>query len=283
VDGDDYAASFGYQWNRFRAVQIDSLNGTSLSRKRFHSETEWTPEWMGGKWLLDAGCGSGRFLDVVAGSGAHVVGLDLTTAVDAARASLIERPNVQLVQASILAPPFRPGVFDGCYCIGVLQHTPDPLSALAMLPGLLKPGGRLAVTAYERKAWTKLSGKYLIRPITRRLNPESLLFWLRTLMPILFPVTEVLFRIAFLRRLFMFGLPVANYVHASELSLRQRYQWALLDTFDMLSPRYDQPQTEEGLQNVLRRAGLSEIKRTRAAGLNLVAAKPRPDGTSGAS
>src|SRR2546428_8652727 len=36
VDHDNYASSFGYQWNRFKAEQIDSLNGIHLSAKRFY-------------------------------------------------------------------------------------------------------------------------------------------------------------------------------------------------------------------------------------------------------
>src|SRR5882724_10521201 len=64
VETDNYATSFGYQWNLFRLEQIDFNNGTQLSANRFYSETGWTKEWIEGKWVLDAGCGAGRFLDV---------------------------------------------------------------------------------------------------------------------------------------------------------------------------------------------------------------------------
>src|SRR5919206_2853216 len=33
----NYAASFGYQWNLFRREQIDSVNGTNLSARRFYA------------------------------------------------------------------------------------------------------------------------------------------------------------------------------------------------------------------------------------------------------
>ena len=66
VPRDNYASSFGYQWNLFKAEQLDSANGTDLSAQRFFSETGWSAADMAGKWLLDAGCGAGRFLDVVA-------------------------------------------------------------------------------------------------------------------------------------------------------------------------------------------------------------------------
>src|SRR5688572_8845934 len=41
VEPDNYASSFGYQWNLFRKEQIDSHNGTTLSADRFWSETAW--------------------------------------------------------------------------------------------------------------------------------------------------------------------------------------------------------------------------------------------------
>jgi len=126
---DNYAASFGYQWNRFKSEQIDSVNGTKLSAKRFYSETGWTKEWLQDKWILDAGCGAGRFIDVASDSGAEVVGLDISNAIDAAKANLAGRNNVHFVQASIYEPPFLDAAFDGLYCIGVIQHTPDPPAA----------------------------------------------------------------------------------------------------------------------------------------------------------
>lgn len=57
VPSTNYASSFGYQWNRFRQEQIDSLNGTRQSEDRLRAETAWEPEWLKGKWILDAGCG----------------------------------------------------------------------------------------------------------------------------------------------------------------------------------------------------------------------------------
>src|SRR5437763_1340540 len=66
VATDNYADSFGYQWNQFKLEQLDSANGTRLSEQRFYSETGWTPDWMSGKWLLEAGCGAGRFLEITA-------------------------------------------------------------------------------------------------------------------------------------------------------------------------------------------------------------------------
>ncbi len=273
VEKENYTSSFGLQWNRFKSEQIDSINGTKLSASRFYKETDWSPEWINNKWILDAGSGAGRFLDVVSQNQCEVVGVDMSSAVDAAHSTFAGRRNVHLVQASIDALPLRSAVFDGCYCIGVIQHTLDPESCLKALPRVLRPGGRLAVTIYERKPWTKLNAKYLIRPLTKRMDQEILFQAIRYLMPIMFAITEVTFRIPYLGRLFRYMIPVANYVSLPELSLRRRYDWALLDTFDMLSPQYDQPQTERVVTPLLSAEGIEELVRLQNPGLNLVGRK----------
>ena len=271
ISSNNYAQSFAYQWDKFQSVQIDSLNHTKFSEKRFYSETGWTDDWIQGKWILDAGCGAGRFIDVVSRIQCEIIGVDISTSVDAVRKRFGDQPNVHLVQASIYALPFKTGVFDGCYCIGVIQHTPDPEKALASLPAMLKKGGKIAITVYERKPWTFLFSKYLVRPFTIRLHKKLLLFFIQLLMPLLFLITEVLFRIPFLGRFFRFAIPVANYVNVPKLPLRLRYQWAILDTFDMLSPRYDKPLTQHEAEKSL--IGISPIGRLGNPGLNLAGIK----------
>ena len=273
VPEDNYAASFGYQWNRFRSQQIDSVNGTDISKKRFYSETGWTPDWLHGKWVLDAGCGAGRFLDVASNNDCDVVGIDISNASDAARSTLVERKNVHLVQGSIYEMPFRQQAFDGCYSIGVIQHTPEPLRSVAALPRMIKAGGRIAVTIYERKPLTFLYSKYLLRPLTKRIDKTMLLRAIERSMRFLFPLTNVLFRVPLLNRVFAFAIPVANYVDEPALSSKQRYDWAILDTFDMLSPAYDQPQTEQEVTDALSGEGIIEISRLPNPGLNLVGRK----------
>jgi len=270
---DNYAASFGYQWNRFKLEQIDSANGTKLSAQRFYSETGWTKEWLKDKWILDAGCGAGRFVDVVSLEDSQVIGIDISNAVDAAKANLAGRKNVHLVQASIYELPFRRGIFDGVYCIGVVQHTPDPQKTVASLPRFLRAGGRIAISAYERKPWTMLYGKYLVRPIAKRLHKEKLLAGIKGMMPVLFPITDVLFRLPLAGRLFMFMIPVANYVHERSLTRKQRYEWAILDTFDMLSPQYDQPRTKEEIEQALSSSGIVDIERLPGDGAIIVGSK----------
>jgi uncharacterized protein YbaR (Trm112 family) len=273
IEADNYASSFGYQWNLFRKEQVDSHNGTDLSARRFWSETGWDKEEMKGNWVLDAGCGAGRFIDVSSGTEAEVVGIDLSNAVDAAQENMAGRRNAHFVQASIYELPFREGTFDKCYCIGVVQHTPDPRLTLASLAKMVKPDGKIAVTIYERKPWTYLFSKYWFRLVTKHMSGKTLLSVIRGVMPVAFPITDVLFRIPGLGRVFMFMIPVANYVNENALTRKQRHDWAILDTFDMLAPKFDQPQTEAEAENALAKNEIVGIERVPTPGLTLTGTK----------
>jgi 2-polyprenyl-3-methyl-5-hydroxy-6-metoxy-1,4-benzoquinol methylase/uncharacterized protein YbaR (Trm112 family) len=273
IEADNYASSFGYQWNLFRKEQIDSHNGTDLSAWRFWGETGWDKGEMKGNWVLDAGCGAGRFIDVSSGTEAEVVGIDLSNAVDAAQENLAGRQNAHFVQASIYELPFREGTFDKCYCIGVVQHTPDPPETLASLAKMVKPDGKIAVTIYERKPWTYLFSKYWLRLVTKHISGKTLLSVIRGIMPVAFPVTDVLFRIPALGKIFMFMIPIANYVNENALTRKQRYDWAILDTFDMLAPKFDQPQTEAEAENALSKNEIVGIERVPTPGLTLTGTK----------
>ncbi len=262
--------SFGYQWNLFRREQLDSENGAGLSADRLREETGWTPESLLGLRVLEVGCGAGRFLEVMAAHDCEVVGVDVSTAVDAAAATVKGRPNAHIVQGDAYRLPFKPGMFDACYCIGVAQHTPNPIKTVAALPPMVRAGGRVAVTVYERKPWTRLNGKYLLRPITKRMDRRVLLTAIRGLMPVLFPLTEVLFRIPVLGRACDFVIPVANYVHTRGLTWRQRYEIAILDTFDRLAPAFDHPLTEDEVRRALESGGIEQLRRLPNPGVNVI-------------
>ena len=61
---------------------------------------------MNGSWVLDAGCGAGRFAEIALSSGANVVALDYSSAVNACYLNLKEHSNLHVVQGDIYALPF---------------------------------------------------------------------------------------------------------------------------------------------------------------------------------
>src|SRR3989442_516857 len=168
VDAGAYASSFGFQWNAFRTVQLDSRNGTTQSERTLDTTIGWRAEAYRGRLALDAGVGAGRFAEVVAGRGGEVFGVDLTSAVDAAYENIGRRESVHLAQADIFALPFKDGTFDLGYSIGVLHHTPDPAAAFRRLAAAVKHGGRMAVYLYPGYGPGR-RGPDLIRAITTRL------------------------------------------------------------------------------------------------------------------
>ncbi len=250
-----YTDTFGKQWNMFRTTQLDSATGNTCSEHRFTSETGWSRADLDDKWVLDAGCGAGRFAEIAAGYGARFVGLDMSSAVDAAKKTLAPFPKADLVQASLLEPPFKKGVFDFAYSIGVMQHTPDPPRGIKTVIEYVKPTGQFAFTIYARRPWTKLNAKYLVRPLTQRLPCDVLLKGIETVMPVLFPVMNKVFRLPKIGRIAQFMVPVAVYVDEKGFTDEHRYQEAILDTFDMLSPRYDAPMTWKEAERVLQTTG----------------------------
>lgn len=265
-----YADNFGLQWNRYRRTQLDSLNGTQLSENRLWSETGWTD--IKEEWVLDMGCGSGRFAEVAAKAGARLVALDLSSAVDATRETLAAFPNCDVVQGNLLEPPFAEGAFDKAYCLGVLQHTPNPSEGCRAVARCVKQGGAFALTIYARQPWTKLFSKYWVRPLTRRIAKQNLLHMIERAMPVAFPVTDRLFRLPGpIGKAFQVAIPVATYVNMPELENRElRYEFAVLDTYDMLAPEFDEPMTADEVADALSALRPAELKFRSRVPVNVV-------------
>src|ERR1700733_11000330 len=263
----NYADNFGMQWNKFRQTQLDSYSGQPISASRFWKSTGWQSADMVDRWVLDVGCGAGRFAEVALAAGAKVVALDYSSAVDACYANLRHHPNLHVVQGDIYALPFVKGFFPFVYSLGVLQHTPDVAAAFAALPPMLCGGGQLCVDFYGRTFGTMLHAKYLLRPITKRVPPQKLFRLLQSAVPLMLPISRCVGRIPTIGRLLKRAIPVTYYAGEYPLSVHQLNEWALLDTFDMLAPEYDNPQTSTTVRQWLGMAALSGVEVFRAGHL----------------
>ena len=260
VPAENYAANFGLQWNLFRRTQLDSFSGQPISRHRFLNYTNWTEPEMRGALVLDVGCGAGRFTEIALSLGARVVALDYSSAVDACRLNHQGKEGLSIVQGDIYRLPLKEGVFDRVYCLGVLQHTPDVERAFRALPPVLKEGGALAVDLYP-KLWTDvLWPKYWLRPLTRRMRAETLFQTVRTGVRWLWPVSLALGRVPVVGRKLRHAIPIVNYEGVYPLSPEQLKDWAVLDTFDMFGPAFDQPQSAEILEGWMRSSGLEDVE-----------------------
>ena len=260
VPQSNYADNFGMQWNHFRQTQLDSHSGLPISTDRFWQATGWFHESMKGQWVLDAGCGAGRFAEVALKAGAKVVALDYSSAVDACLANLKHHPNLHVVQGDIYALPFAPETFQFVYSLGVLQHTPDVAKAFSALPPMVQRGGRLCADFYWKRFRTMMHAKYLFRPFTKRMPQPKLFGLLERWVPSLLALSQLLGRVPLLGRVLKRIVPVADYTGRFPLSEKQLKEWALLDTFDMLAPTYDNPQSAATVRQWFDEAGLVDVE-----------------------
>lgn len=242
LKGDHYSESFGLQWNKFKRTQLDSAVSTLRSKERFMNETGWTRESLSNKYVLDAGCGAGRFAEVALELGGLVIAIDASSAIYAAQENLSHREAL-FIQSDIASIPLRSSSVDFIYCIGVLQHTQNPRDIVIELMRILKNKGELVISFYEnRGVRTRMYSKYLIRPITKRMPHATLLNTITKTSKYWFPVTKYLFSLPKpLGKFFAYILPFANYVNFKYENQEDAKQEAILDTFDMLSPKFDKP------------------------------------------
>ncbi len=273
TETEDYCSSFGMQWNEWGRLQLDRYNGTTISRDRFLDETGWRLEELKGKLVLDAGCGAGRFAQICADSGATVLAVDLSNSVEACQMNLHDYPNVHVAQADLLCLPFAPVSFDCVFCIGVIQHTPDPEKTLKTLLQFVRPGGEVAFWMYEKIPRILVQrSKYLLRLFTRRLSPETMRRWIVPWVNFWYPISRNLLNIPRVGPYLNYSLPVLCYKGKySGLNEEQLKQWALLDTFDMFAPAHDHPQTWRTVRRWLEESGFDNITRNTRKALGVKA------------
>ena len=88
--------------------------------------------------VLEVGCGSGLFLEVLRGAGYEVEGLE-TSEGDARYAR--ERLGLSVVHGALDTPGLMPGRYDAVLLVNVLEHILDPQDAVSRIRRLLRPGG----------------------------------------------------------------------------------------------------------------------------------------------
>jgi SAM-dependent methyltransferase len=105
-----------------------------------------------GSRVLEAGCGVGAQTAALAESSpeTRIISVDISgKSIRAAekRAGELGLTNVKFMQADIFNLPFDDASFDHLFLCFVLEHLPEPVRALQVLKGKLKPGG--TITAIE--------------------------------------------------------------------------------------------------------------------------------------
>ena len=125
-----------------------------------------------GNIILDIGCGSGRFIDLLQSrSNARIIGIDYSNAVNIANNNFKDNKNVCIVQANALELPFKPHIFHSCYSIGVLHHTPQPLVGVKEAHRVLKTDSQFSLCVYARGSYYDTKILKLYRKFFRITRP----------------------------------------------------------------------------------------------------------------
>ncbi|WP_422928212.1 methyltransferase domain-containing protein [Singulisphaera sp. PoT] len=234
--GETYTASFGRQWNRYDVARDEEDEAT------FAVKTGVPAEALKGMLVLDAGVGGGRYARLLAGHGARVIGVDLSTAVEKASALCADFPNASIVQGDLLDLPLADGVFDFAYSIGVLHHCPDPRKAFAQVAAKVKPGGRLAVWLYRRNTLPQEWINSGLRVVSSRLPSQ-----------VLEPICVGLGVLG--------GIPVLNKSLNKVVNFSNHPDWTLrvCDSFDWYAPRYQSHHTVDELKGWFAEEGFRDL------------------------
>jgi SAM-dependent methyltransferase len=261
---DGYAESFSVEWEKHPNILKEATSSFSSYRHRFLLETKWSSD-LAGQTILEAGCGPGSLTSFALETGATVVSFDLSNSVAQASDFIGRSERSLILQASLFEMPFKSATFDKAYCFGVIQHTPDPTRAICALSDVLKVGGSLAADSYIAPdptlggGHTILRAKYRFRKYMPDLPPRILHKLVKGYVGLMFPIYKAIRDRpggAEMMRRFLFDEYRQRMQGMDEKFHRE---FAVLDIFDFLSPRFDIPQTVESFKDIFERAGMIEI------------------------
>jgi SAM-dependent methyltransferase len=248
IDGDTQE-SFGYEWQHFAAMlpdydlEIENYFGI-VPNDTFRDAV-----------VLDAGCGMGRWAWHIANRPVRrLYAVDFSRAIDKAARTLADRPKAHCIQADICNLPFRSGVADFTYCLGVLHHLQDPDAGMCSVARVTR--GPLLVYVYyaldnrPRIHRMLLSIVTVARSVTARL-PKRVMLGLSWVIAAV--VYWPLARLASL--LDKFGLK--RLAHQFPLSHYRRYSFTFMagDAFDRFATRIENRYSRSDISAWLARYG----------------------------
>lgn len=305
IDDYNYSESWGVLWKETGAILRDSFTGTPWHYNAIHGKYseaagenlspfgfEW-PTDMHGKKILEIGPGTGNCTEHLVNTGADVLCVDMSEAIDTFSEELLTKPNINVIQCDINKGFIPENYFDRIWLFQVLQHTPAPPETLKNIRKFLKPGGEIAFTSYSssfnpwyyrftKKVNNQLSWNLISKwipvliPVKYRLQK----FFCIIRLPVMAKVIRVLFgpidpRDVYFRTLE--GL-ADNYVmgmmwkKTRDKELLMKY--VIINTFDAITPEYTNCcKDEELMEEWLKDAKYSTYKIWGVTGLRVRAIK----------
>lgn len=262
-----YTKSFGFQWTRWPTLQFESKNlGKPMeghTRDMFARITGLLDSRIDQKVIADFGCGSGRFLELIAENGGVGIGLDLSDSVEAAGEKFKDNENILICQADILNSPLRNKCTDFSYSIGVLHHTPSFAQGVSEMSRSTKQAGRIAISVYAPYGYYDSNIVRLYRRFFRVTKP----IFGYSLALIYSYIIIVLTRPIDRNKLLRIALnPILSYFPRMQL---KSIWWSILDTFDSLTPQYQRGISSFELYTAMHESSIINIRPVRWGGTSM--------------
>ena len=255
-----YSSAFGYQWGVFSKTQFDSHTKSSITKKRaLEACGDYVWNKLRGSTVLEVGCGAGRFTEILLNAGAKVYSTDLSLAVEVNQSNFPLSAQHKILQADVAHLPFKPESFDIVFCLGVIQHTPDPEETIKHLSDHLAPGGWLVIDHYRKSLSWYLRTAPLARTILKRLPHEKALIICQKVYFFAKPLF-LISRNRLYRKVLNVIFPIVYFDREiPELSNEFKDQWSILDTFDSLTDWHKHRRSVDQIAGLLKKLDLQEI------------------------
>ncbi len=260
ADTGSYASLFGDQWKQYKKTQLDSYSGLPITETRLDRCLGDLKDNLQGKLVLEAGCGAGRFTEVLLKKGAQLVSSDLSSAVEVNAENFPLSENHLVIQADINDMPFEDESFDVVICLGVIQHTPNPEQTIENLYKLVRHGGTLVIDHYTYNKSQFLRMAYFYRLKLRKKTSAETIPYTQQLVKKYLPLHKKFSKNKIMSVLLNRVSPVISYYNAfPQLTDQQQEEWALLDTHDSLTDWHKNFRNKKQITATLQKLGGTAI------------------------
>lgn len=250
--------SFGEEWSKFNSFNEQEISQIGNDYFDIVSEKMLNQH----SYVLDVGCGTGRWTKYVAERAEFVEAVDPSQAVISAANLLRDQKNVRVTQASVETIPFADNSFDFVFSLGVLHHIPDTFAAMQSCVNKVKVGGYFLIYLYynldNRGIFYKLLFQIsnIFRVIISKL-PQKLKAFVCDLIAVFVYVPFVLLskivaKTPFLRK-FVEYIPLSYYRKVTFNVIRN-------DALDRMGTPLEQRFSRTQVEEMLRKTGLTNIQ-----------------------
>ena len=147
--------SFGVEWTQYYSSLGWAPKELASEREMFLTYTRAMPNFFSTKIIVDAGCGNGRYINIVNNISPSppklIIGVDLSDSIFVAARNCAKFTNVLFIKMNLklLGKTLKTPV-DYIYSIGVLHHTPDAKESFDGLAKCVKKHGFLSLFLYGK-------------------------------------------------------------------------------------------------------------------------------------